>query len=504
MFGGKQAIQYEEVNATNPTSCTINYFYWISSRIQYGSEELLRDNETVYPYIIRSDYEDNGYLSFLIPILHNSTYTLVVEADANNIMLPSSYWIDTAISFLKENPDEVASCATTSYGTPPVHIARECLMMRSIHLRYLWTKTEMQRNDIPAMSFISMASQCLFGSFQTPFPHAIQLSSWFRCWKWGRPCRFSSSYSPTTTFLHEFHLSCRHALHIEPMNCVGRRPDDGSVLALLSQWKRTYVVDQFAQLQESSVPITEYILFQNGQHQDYQDMVKNTTTMYHIWATNWMSPFFLRHLLPLLSTCYYHIVFDDDIIPQVDTVKELLQPIQARNAVTGVRGRIILSSTYYPIGMQFDCIDCKVWEEDQVVDYVIQVYAKKYTHSKVNWRYRPYTHRNGDDMHNSLSNHAECGILAIMPKFSPTGETKHLGNDAVASWRTKTHNIVRPLTYRSWLSAGFPTIRDDSIHQGFPEHFRRFTEEYMNQTHRYFPLERRGSGEKMKRVVRDQ
>lgn len=426
-----------------------------------------------------------------MPILHNSTYTLVVEADETDAMLPSSLWIDQAVRFLKTNPDEIVSCSSDSYGSPPLHISRDCLMIRSIHLRYLWSKTEMQRNEIPAMPFISMASQCLFGSFQSTAPFSQSLRKGVWSWFGGKSRRFSSSYYPSQSLQHEFSINCRHALHIEPMNCIPNRPDDGTVVALLSQWKRMFLPDQLSKLQTSSVPITEYILFQNGLHKDYEKIVKSTPNMAHIWATNWMSPFFLRHLLPLLSTCYYHIVFDDDIIPGEDTVKELLQPIRSQNAVTGVRGRIIKKSTYYPIGMVYECVDCTEWSDHQRVDYVIQVYAKKYSHSKVNWRYRPYTHRNGDDMHNSLTNRVECGVRAIMPLFGESAKTTHLGSDAVASWRTKTHNIVRPLTYRSWLAAGFPSMNQSELYDGFPTHFRQFAEEYMNSTHRYFPLEKK-------------
>ena len=188
----------------------------------------------------------------------------------------------------------------------------------------------------------------------------------------------------------------------------------------------------------------------------------------------------------MLFQTHYHIVFDDDIIPGVDTILTLLQSIDHFDAPSGVGGRIINESKYLEGTYQMICVDCDAQTSSVEVDYVIQTYAKTELMTKVFWRYRPYTHRNGDDMHTSLSWYMECGRHPFRPVFPPNAAYKNYGSDSVASYKTKTHHIVRPQTFRSWILGGFKGVLDETVRSGFPPTREEWEQKHLNEVIRYF------------------
>lgn len=70
----------------------------------YDREILERDKNTMTPFIVRTNSEKNGYLSFVLPLLYNSTFSLIIDSDTMKGRLPSSDWIDNAVALINNNP----------------------------------------------------------------------------------------------------------------------------------------------------------------------------------------------------------------------------------------------------------------------------------------------------------------------------------------------------------------------------------------------------------------
>ena len=120
--------------------CSIDYFYWVSD-IVYDDATLDKDKLYSYPQIIRSNVERDGYLSFIAPLLYNSTYTLIIDSDELTNHLPSSAWLNKALVTIDTYPYLVPACGLYDGS----RVARGCILVKSLDLRYIWTMTTFRR-----------------------------------------------------------------------------------------------------------------------------------------------------------------------------------------------------------------------------------------------------------------------------------------------------------------------------------------------------------------------
>ena len=75
----------------------------------YDLSVLEKDKSTTIPFIVRSNVEKQGYMSFVLPLLYNSTFSLVIDAD-DLLALPSSDWMDGALAAIQTHPSVVPVC----------------------------------------------------------------------------------------------------------------------------------------------------------------------------------------------------------------------------------------------------------------------------------------------------------------------------------------------------------------------------------------------------------
>ena len=471
-------LPIEEAQSISTSFCQINYFYIISHKLVYSESFIEMESRIHYPYIIRSNYPDNGYFPFILSLLRSSNYTLVIKDDGFEQGLPDGSWIDESISFMSSSPSStIVSCASPSTFARWRQVGG-CLLMRSLELRQLITTTEFQKNPHDAFLYMEAAFRCVFGASV----HFVVCPSF-------RPSEASASHSlrfrgdrlSLPAAAQQQASSCRRALGLEPVACEGRRARRREVSLVLSQYKRRYFGEQIEGILESSLPLGEVVVYQNGVFENYEELFARFPFITHIWSVNWNSPFFLRHLLPLLFPSFHHIVMDDDIIPSRFTFKRLLDVVDAFDAPSGVGARVIAKSSFPAASYDMICIDLLDNNRTVPVDFVIQVYARTYVQAKVYWRYRPYTHRNGDDIHGSLSWFMECHKRPYRTFFTEEGAYKNYGSDAVASYSTRTHQIVRPQTYRSWIMAGFKGLKAETVREGFPYTTEESERRYLEQ-----------------------
>ena len=347
------------------------------------------------------------------------------------------------------------------------------MLMRSLELRMIIVNTEFRRKKIDPFFFFSEAFKCKFSSFINFFPYYSYKP---------KPSHLRTQYASLDSV--RLKEACEETLGLEDVGCTNDRSRKRSASLVLSQYKRKYYMEQLEGIFSSNITIDEIVVFQNGIFCNYYPLFQRFPDISHIWATNWNSPFFLRHLIPLLFSSDYHIVLDDDIIPSSQTLKKLLDIIDKYDAPSGVGSRIITKSEYKKDTYQMTAGSVSSKNEAVPVDFVIQVYARTYLQSKVYWRYRPYTHRNGDDMHGSMTWFMECGRRPYYMEFYDNESFKNYGSDSVASYITKTHQKVRPQTYRSWVMAGFKGIMDKTLRDGYPEMLPKWEKNYLLQNHK--------------------
>ena len=73
----------------------------------YNSTILENDLNMKQVKIVREHIETNGYTAFLLPLLENNTYSLVIDLDNWSISIEN--WIDTAIQEVRK-PKQVYAC----------------------------------------------------------------------------------------------------------------------------------------------------------------------------------------------------------------------------------------------------------------------------------------------------------------------------------------------------------------------------------------------------------
>lgn len=146
----------EEAKSFFSRYCSIDYFYWVTD-IAYDPATLGKDVQSSYPYVIRSNVERDGYLSFIAPLLYNSTYTLIIDSDELTDRLPSSTWLNEALTAINSDLTVVPVCGLYEGS----QVARGCMLVKSLDLRFIWTMTTFRRKQKPWKSCLTSFVACI-------------------------------------------------------------------------------------------------------------------------------------------------------------------------------------------------------------------------------------------------------------------------------------------------------------------------------------------------------
>lgn len=400
----------------------------------YDNAILKRDLHYPSIKITRTNVETNGYTGFLLPLLENNTYSIVI--DYSTMRTVKKGWFDKALQALA-TPRTVYTCDTYANST----IAMGCLALPSLMLHSLWTNTEFRLSDMKAIPRVSLAVQCKY--------HAKLVNG-----------RLLNNHSPFRG-VNLLEGDCMKNLGVESMKCHSTRKEENTVAAYFTQYKRNYLKRQLEYLFNSTVKISELLIYQGEQHQNYGSVVKNYPMCKHIWTTNWNNPFFLRFLIPFMVKSFYVINLDDDILLQTRTLESMLDVVKKHDAVTSAEGRRVTkldfnSPTLHQVGVK------PIPDRYQTVDFLVICYAMKLEYAKVFWRYRYMIARNGEDIHISASNMMECNRRSIIRKKGPQTEFIGIRDDKGASLK-KNHFLHRGMLIRTWIMSGYPIMNPEAL-----------------------------------------
>ena len=70
----------EIISSLHSNECEIESIFWITD-MTYNSTILENDLNMKQVKIVRENIETNGYTAFLLPLLENNTYSLVIDLD---------------------------------------------------------------------------------------------------------------------------------------------------------------------------------------------------------------------------------------------------------------------------------------------------------------------------------------------------------------------------------------------------------------------------------------
>ena len=447
----------DQVNAIRPNNCHVQYVYWVTDTT-YDPLELEKDKSTTIPFIVRSNVEKQGYMGFVLPLLYNSTYSLVIDAD-DLLALPSSDWMDGALSVIQTNPSIVPVCGLY----PNSQVGRGCMLMRSIDLRYIWSMTTFRRKSVRATEAFSHALRCKFDFALTdsilPSPRLVE-----------------------TTFTPSAYVkkNCEQVYEVEDFKCDAHYRNDHTTGVVISQYKRPYLTKQLQALQQSDANVTETIIVQGGHKINLESVLKSWPSVRHVWMTNWDSPFFFRFLLSFELSAYYIHHLNDDIVVGKTTLTALNQVASKYNAPVTTDGRLVTDLDYREGVFKQKCLHAQNGPATEA-DFIIGLFGGRMESMKVFWRYRPMTQRNGEDIHHSLSNNVECGVKSrVLGVSKESDRIKDLGNDGNGASLKSDHAMIRGQLVRNWVLQGAHLIQMPFT--SFPREY----EKYKSVSMRYF------------------
>lgn len=155
-----------------------------------------------------------------------------------------------------------------------------------------------------------------------------------------------------------------------------------------------------------------------------------------------------RFALALLAETDYIAILDDDIMPGQHWFVNALRASDKNNATCGCVGRLVDDT-----GFGWGGCPC-----DTLVDWVQQSWFFRSEWAKLLWREKPYSLKNGEDMHFGIMAKKHAGIDSMVPKqaWSLSGSLDpHLGTDAVAVYKQPDHEDIRSSLIRHWMSNGW-------------------------------------------------
>ena len=88
MFSEEEAVPQMLAHSLYSHYCAIGNIYWVAKYTD-NKAILESDKQIRKPFIVRSNVENEGYLSMLLPLLFNSTYSFIVDSDQLSNLLPS-------------------------------------------------------------------------------------------------------------------------------------------------------------------------------------------------------------------------------------------------------------------------------------------------------------------------------------------------------------------------------------------------------------------------------
>ncbi len=244
-------------------------------------------------------------------------------------------------------------------------------------------------------------------------------------------------------------------------------PSEQTVTAILTVYKRgQYLSAQVEALRNQSVPPVEIWLWCNSSDvpmKDYSKLVDRVI----ISNSNWK--FWGRFALANMARTQFVCLFDDDILPQVNWIKNCLTTINnGTNCILGGSGVLLPAgggySSKHKVGWNGHHYD-----QATQVDLVGHAWFFDKKHLKYMWEEAPYSWENGEDIHFSAMALKHGGVATVVPPHPEKDHSlwscrpdfgKAVGRQSSATFKSDGHHNVRDSIVDACRANGWRIMAD--------------------------------------------
>lgn len=239
------------------------------------------------------------------------------------------------------------------------------------------------------------------------------------------------------------------------------------ISVILNVYKRPYTLEaQIDAIKNQSIEVKseDIHVWYNQSGLEQKNPVDEKIKTY---KSNWNTKFHGRFTIPLLCRTPYIAMFDDDIIPGRDWLKNCVDTIKKNDGILGGSGVIVKTKNYHP----FDKVG---WNGShlnsiEMVDLVGHAWFFKQEHANLIWSEKPVSWENGEDIMFSYLAKMR-GINTFVPPHPENNrelwsnlpeKDNNWGSDANASWlNNKNHYNERNEIVRTLIDRGWRTVKN--------------------------------------------
>jgi len=241
------------------------------------------------------------------------------------------------------------------------------------------------------------------------------------------------------------------------------------ISVILNVFKRPYTLEkQIEAIKNQSINIKSeniHVWYNKSGVNQYAPKDNKIKTYY----ANWNTKFFGRFTIPLLLKTPYIALFDDDIYPQKDWLKNCLNTINKSesNGILGGSGVILKGNGYRPhskVGWNGQHL-----EKSKRVDLVGHAWFFRQEWAKYLWYEKPHSWDNGEDIMFSYLAQKYGNINTYVP--SHPNNNKNLwstdydfafnnGNDDNSSFKKSAHYGIRDKICAYCINNGWKTVNN--------------------------------------------
>jgi len=241
------------------------------------------------------------------------------------------------------------------------------------------------------------------------------------------------------------------------------------ISVILNVYKRPHMLEkQIEAIKNQSVNVKSeniHVWYNKTDVAQYFPFDKKINT----YACNWNTKFWGRFTVPLLVRTPYVAMFDDDIIPQKDWLKNCINTIQKpeTNGILGGSGVLLKAKSYTPFdkfGWNGNHLD-----KTERVDLVGHAWFFKQEWIKYLWYEKPSTWENGEDIMFSFLAQKYGNINTFVPPHPENNKAlwscdfkigNEVGNDKNASWLKGAHYGQRDEIVKYCINNGWKTVNN--------------------------------------------
>ena len=206
-------------------------------------------------------------------------------------------------------------------------------------------------------------------------------------------------------------VQVQRTCHTIPKEFRCERYDDGNedFAVMIPTYKRDYMRHSIMSVMSQTVKPKAIFILQNRMHVTFNFTrlsQMSEVPLWHIWATNWNSYFFLTYVVMMFIKEKYSLKMDDDVFPSsLTSFEDFVGRIQRnKNTIIGVTGYTA------PQTERFNCgINPTAFKQPSANDHVASIVVMPASAGKILHRFRAFTYLGGEDIAVSTTNSIECG-----------------------------------------------------------------------------------------------